>query len=154
MAFAPAYEELARTLGASATVARVDGSAHRVLALRFRVRGFPALFLVAGGRVHDLTARRTPAAVEAFVRSRGRVGGAPHAYFFGPLAPYWRVVGAAIAAVADAARWAASDRTPRTRAAAAIGAVALAILGAFFALIYFVTKPKPFVAPAGHAHRE
>jgi protein disulfide-isomerase A6 len=42
---APAYEKVASDLKGSVNVAKVDATAHRALAARFFISGYPAIFL-------------------------------------------------------------------------------------------------------------
>lgn len=156
--FEDSYEQVSLRLGRAATVARVDGALHRVLALRFHVRGFPSFFLVWQGRVYDFTGPRTVDGLVEFVETRGadRELGRPHPYFFGPLAPYWRIASALLKATAKVSS--AFHRAKLTTPAilgVALGSL-MALLTIFLALIYILTKPpalaKPQARPPRHQH--
>ena len=140
--FESSYEEVSERLaGGSAVVARVDGSAHRILSERFKVTGFPAFYLVEKGNVLEYTGPRTVDALVNFVNTRGAEDGRKLDTMLGPFHLYWRAI-AYVMRKADAAHtWLEKNPlNPVSAGALAIGTLVF-VVSLFAVVIYFVTKP-------------
>mmetsp|Transcript_5408 Transcript_5408/g.6918 ORF Transcript_5408/g.6918 Transcript_5408/m.6918 type:complete len:227 (-) Transcript_5408:273-953(-) len=77
--FAPTYLSVAQTLHAENNkrkederkimVAKIDGSAERVLSSRFSIRGYPSFFIIDGWDVYEFSGTRSKDTVVYFVKS-------------------------------------------------------------------------------------
>lgn len=148
--FARSYESVAERLasapaggeaGLSVSVARVDGSAHRLLAQRFRIRGLPSFYLVNGGAVTEFAGPRTVDALVAFARSRGETHGRKRAGALGPFHLYWRAVGGALAGAERVRGW-VEERPENLKVAAAAGVLSVVgVVVAFALFVHVITMP-------------
>lgn len=65
-AMAPAWEELANKLKGKINVAKLDARSNTVTAKRFKIQGFPTLFLLHQGKMHEYRGERTVEKMKAF----------------------------------------------------------------------------------------
>merc|ERR1712008_220268 len=65
-ALAPIWEKLASRLKGRVNLAKVDGDSERSLASKWKIKGFPALKLIARGKVYTFTGKRNLDDLEAW----------------------------------------------------------------------------------------
>lgn len=141
--FAPLYSHLAKLLSSKATTTRIDAHAHPILALRFRVRAYPTIFLIHNHNLYTFKATRSLENLRLFADSQGAdpAVGKPHKNFFGPLGYYWRIVALGLRTARRAFRaFRKANFTNSQLIAFSFGTLA-ATLSFFLLLIYCLTKP-------------
>uniref|UniRef100_A0A7S1BPV4 Thioredoxin domain-containing protein n=1 Tax=Corethron hystrix TaxID=216773 RepID=A0A7S1BPV4_9STRA len=74
-------------------VGRVDGSSDRALASRFGVRGFPAIFMVDGGKVFEYKGRRSADQLQSWAVESHIRKGEPMSSLDSPLGPIGKLKG-------------------------------------------------------------
>lgn len=65
-AMAPAWEELAAKLKGKINVAKLDARSNTITAKRFRIQGFPTLFLLHQGKMYEYRGERSVDKMKAF----------------------------------------------------------------------------------------
>lgn len=140
--FAASYATVADRLASSrVSVARVDGSEHRLLAQRFKVDGFPSFYLIDGTRVSEFVGPRTVDALVRFANSGGKEHARAPTAAIGPFHFYWRGVAAAVGAAERVRGW-VEERPENMRVAAVAGVLSVVAVVISFALfVHVITKP-------------
>lgn len=154
--FEPSYHQIASALYPHATVARVDGSTFRLLALRFGVQAFPSFFLVQPTAVTEYEGPRSAQDLIRFVRTKGEGGIAKkRSRWTGPTGLYWTTVdlifGGGRYLSTEAEKRVGGNQVPAWKLwLVGVGIFAF-VLAVFVAVIHFVTMPVPIHSQRPHA---